>query len=153
MSFSTFSGPIRAGTVRYTTGTTVGSIDNTGVAVLSQSAALALTTGTPGIVLPAGSQILSINIDVTTTFTTGATLAVGDGTTAAAYVTAITTPAVGRQAITLTAAQIANWNNIGTSDINVTVTMAGTTAVAGAGFITVIYAQKTSDGSEHPASS
>ena len=54
MSFSTFSGPIRAGTVRYTTGTTVGSIDNTGVVVLSQTAPLALTTGTPGIVLPAG---------------------------------------------------------------------------------------------------
>lgn len=153
MSFSTFSGPIRAGTVRYTTGTTVGTLDNTGVVVLSQTAPLALTTGTPGIVLPAGAQIHSINIDVTTTFTTGATLAVGDGTTAAAYVTAITTPAVGRQSITLTAAQIGNWYNIGTSDVNVTVTMAGTTAVAGAGYITIVYAQKTSDGAERPTSS
>lgn len=153
MSFSTFSGPIRAGTVRYTTGTTVGTIDNTGVVVLSQTAPLALTTGATGIVLPAGAQIDFINIDVTTTFTTGATLAVGDGTTAAAYVTAITTPAAGRQALTLTGAQLTAWSNIGTSDVNITVTMAGTTAVAGAGFITVVYSQKASDGSERPASS
>lgn len=152
MSFSTFSGPIRAGTVRYTTGNTVGSIDNTGVVVLSQTAALGLTTSTP-FVLPAGAQIHYINIDVTTTFTTGATLAVGDGTTAAKYVTAITTPAAGRQAITYTAAQLTAMQNIGTSDVQITVTMAGTTAVAGAGFITVVYAQKASDGSEVPAQS
>jgi len=153
MGFSTWLGPIRAGTVKETTGTTVGTIDNTGVAVFSQTGSLALTTSTPGIVLPAGAQIHSINIDVTTTFTTGATLAVGDGTTAAAYVTAITTPAVGRQSITLTAAQIANWYNIGTSDVIVTVTMAGTTAVAGAGYIAIVYALKASDGSERPTSS
>lgn len=151
MSFSTFSGPVRAGTVRYTTGTTVGSIDNTGLVVLAQSAALSLTTSTP-FVLPAGSQIVNIFIDVTTTFTSGATLAVGNSTTAAAYVTAITTPAVGRQALTLTAAQITALNNVGTTDMQVLVTMAGTTAVAGAGYITIEYIQKTSAGSELPAS-
>ncbi len=151
MSFSTFSGPVRAGTVRYTTGTTVGNIDNTGVVVLSQSAALGLTTSAP-FVVPAGSQILNIFVDVTTTFTTGATLAVGNSTTAAAYVTAITTPAVGRQALTLTAAQITALSNVGTTDMQVLVTMAGTTATAGAGFITIVYAQKTSSGAEAPAS-
>jgi hypothetical protein len=151
MSFSTFSGPVRSGTVRYTTGTTVGSIDNTGVVVLSQTATLGLTTSAP-FVVPAGSQILNIFIDVTTTFTTGATLAVGNSTTAAAYVTAITTPAVGRQALTLTAAQITALSNVGTTDMQVLVTMAGTTATAGAGFITIVYAQKTSTGAEAPAS-
>jgi len=144
MAFSTFSGPIRSGTVRYGDGI------NTGVAVLSQSAVLGLTSSI-ACTLPAGAQILNIFIDVTTTFTTGATLAVGDGTTAAAYVTAITTPAAGRQAITFTAAQLTAMSNIGTTDVAVTVTMAGTTAVAGAGFITVVYAQKASDGSQDPA--
>jgi len=144
MAFSTFSGPIRSGTVRYGTG------NNTGVAVLSQSASLGLTTSV-ACVLPAGAQILNIFIDVTTTFTTGATLAVGDGTTAAKYVTAITTPTAGRQTITFTAAQLTAMSNIGTTDVAVTVTMAGTTAVAGAGFITVVYAQKASDGSQDPA--
>tara|TARA_R110000822_G_C15225562_1_gene484767 strand:+ start:153 stop:611 length:459 start_codon:yes stop_codon:yes gene_type:complete len=151
MAFSTFSGPIRSGTVKNTTGTTVGSIDNTGVVVLSQTAALGLATSTP-FVLPAGAQILGFNIDVTTTFTTSSTLAVGDGSTAATYVTAITTAAAGRQTIAYTAAQLASLYNIGTSDVQVTVTMAGTTAVAGAGYITVTYAQKTSSGAQDPTS-
>jgi len=151
MSFSTFSGPVRAGTVRYTTGTTPGLVDNTGVVVLVQSAALGLTTSTP-FILPAGSQILNIYIDVTTTFTTSATLAVGDATTAAKYVTAITTPAAGRQTITYTAAQLTAMYNVGTTDAQIVVTIAGTTATAGAGIITIEYAQKSSLGSEAPVS-
>ena len=151
MAFSTFTGPVRSGTVKNTTGTTLGTIDNTGVVSLVQSASLALATSVVAV-LPAGSQILDILIDVTTTFTTSSTLAVGDGTTADAYVTAITTAAAGRQVITYTGAQLTAINNIGTSDVKITVTMAGTTAVAGAGFITIVYAQKTSAGSEVPAS-
>lgn len=151
MSFSTFSGPVRAGTVRYTTGTTVGNIDNTGLVVLAQSAALSLTTSTP-FVLPAGSQIVNIFIDVTTTFTSGATLAVGNSTTAAAYATAITTPAAGRQVLTPTAAQLTAMSNVGTTDMQIVVTMAGTTATAGDGFITISYIQKTSSGAQDPAS-
>jgi hypothetical protein len=151
MAFSTFTGPVRSGTVKNTTGTTLGTIDNTGVVVLSQTANLGLTTSAP-FVLPAGSQILNIFIDVTTTFTTSATLAVGDGTTVDKYVTAITTPAAGRQTITFSVAQLTAISNIGTSDVKITVTMAGTTAVAGAGFITISYVQKTSTGTEVPAS-
>ena len=151
MGFSTFTGPVRSGTVKNTTGTTVGYIDNTGVVDLIQSSPLALTTGVVAV-LPAGAQIIDIYIDVTTTFTSGATLAVGDGTTAAKYVTAITTPTAGRQSITYTAAQLTAMNNIGTTDVAITVTMAGTTATAGAGFITIQYAQKTSTGAEVPAS-
>lgn len=151
MGFSTFTGPVRSGTVKNTTGTTVGYIDNTGVVDLIQSSPLALTTGVVAV-LPAGAQIINIYIDVTTTFTSGATLAVGDGTTAAKYVTAITTPTAGRQSITYTAAQLTAMNNIGTTDVAITVTMAGTTATAGAGFITIQYAQKTSTGAEVPAS-
>ena len=151
MAFSTFTGPVRSGTVKNTTGTTLGTIDNTGVVVLVQTASLALTTSTPAV-LPAGAQILDILIDVTTTFTTSATLAVGDGTTVDKYVTAITTPAAGRQTITFSGAQLTAMSNIGTSDVAVTVTMAGTTATVGAGLITIRYAQRTSAGSEVPAS-
>ena len=151
MAFSTFTGPVRSGTVKNTTGTTLGTIDNTGVVVLVQTASLALTTSTPAV-LPAGAQILDILIDVTTTFTTSATLAVGDGTTVDKYVTAITTPAAGRQTITFSGAQLTAMSNIGTSDVAVTVTMAGTTAIVGAGLITIRYAQRTSAGSEVPAS-
>jgi len=152
MGWSSLSGPLRAGTVKDTTGTTVGTISNMGCAVLSQTAALGLATSYP-FVLPAGAQILNFNIDVTTTFTTGSTLAVGDGTTADAFVTAITTAAAGRQTITPTAAQLTAMSNIGTSDVQVKVTMAGTTAVAGAGFITVVYVQHASNGATAPTPS
>lgn len=145
MSFTTFSGPVRAGTIKE------GAARNTGVVVLSQTAALGLTTSA-AFILPAGAQILDIFIDITTLYTTGATLAIGDGITANKYVTAITTPAVGRQAITFTAAQLTAMSNIGTSDVVVTATLAGTTAVAGAGILTMTYAQKASDGSANPAS-
>jgi hypothetical protein len=151
MAFSTFTGPVRSGTVKNTTGTTLGTIDNTGVVSLVQSASLALATSVVAV-LPAGSQILDILIDVTTTFTTSSTLAVGDGTTVDAYVTAITTATAGRQAITFSGAQLTAMSNIGTSDVAVTVTMAGTTATVGAGLITIRYAQRTSAGSEVPAS-
>tara|TARA_R110000822_G_scaffold280850_1_gene402420 strand:+ start:124 stop:582 length:459 start_codon:yes stop_codon:yes gene_type:complete len=151
MAFSTFTGPVRSGTVKNTTGTTLGTIDNTGVVVLVQTASLALATSVVAV-LPAGSQILDILIDVTTTFTTSSTLAVGDGTTVDAYVTAITTATAGRQAITFSGAQLTAMSNIGTSDVAVTVTMAGTTAIVGAGLITIRYAQRTSAGSEVPAS-
>lgn len=145
MAFTTFSGPVRAGTIKE------GPADNTGVVALAQTTSLGLTTAV-AFILPAGSQILNIFIDITTTYTTGATLAIGDGVTADKYVTAITTPAAGRQAITFTAAQLTAMSNIGTSDVAVTVTLAGTTAVAGAGVLTVLYAQKASDGSANPAS-
>ena len=77
MSFSTFSGPIRTGTVRYTTGSTSGTVDNTGVCQLSQSiqigtASKVATAGTYTIGwLPAGSQILNIDIDTCTAFDNG----------------------------------------------------------------------------------
>lgn len=150
MSFSTFSGPIRSGTVRYTTGTTVGSIDNTGVCVLSQSTALAAgASATTVAVLPAGAQILFINIDTTTLFNAATTITIGDGTTANLYVTSTTITTAGRAT---TAGAYGAWTNIGTSDVTVVATLGGS-AVTGNATITVVYAQKASDGSEVPSSS
>jgi hypothetical protein len=151
MAFSTFTGPVRSGTVRYTTGTVPGLLNNTGVVSLSQSAPLALTSSVVAVI-PAGSQIREFYIDVTTLFTTGATLSIGDGTTVDKYVTAITTPAVGRQSITFTSAQLTALQNVGTTDVAVTITMAGTTAIVGAGFFTVEYAQKSQLGAQNPLS-
>lgn len=150
MSFSTFSGPIRSGTVRYTTGTTVGSIDNTGVCVLSQSTALAAgASATTVAVLPAGAQILFINLDTTTLFNAATTVTIGDGTTANKYVTSTTITSAGRAA---TAGVYSEWTNIGTSDVTIVATLGGS-AVTGNATITVVYAQKASDGSEVPSSS
>ena len=168
MSFSTFSGPIRAGTVRYTTGTTAGSVDNTGVVNLSQAALVGSATAVPTAGtytigwIPAGSQIVAVDIDTCAgfTFTGGttpaATVTVGDGTTANKFVTTTTVTSAGRASVATTGS-FANWVNIGTSDIPVVVTLAftGSPSTVTAGYInaTIRYAQKASDGSEVPAQS
>lgn len=86
MSFSSFSGPIRTGTVNWTTGSTPGTVSNTGLVVLSQSftvdAALLDTgaTNPMAFMLPAYSQLLSISMDTAAAFTfTGGTTAVSVG--------------------------------------------------------------------------
>lgn len=151
MSFATFTGPVRSGTVRY------GSGANTGLAVLSQSAALPAAPGTTTIaVLPAGSQILNVIVDTTTQFNAATTLALGDGTTADKFMTAavITGGASGSRIVqsVIDAALVPGYcTNIGTSDVTIVGTTASTTASAGAATVTILYVQKLSDGSENPS--
>ena len=68
MATTTFSGPIKAGTISNTTGTTLGSLKNTGFVQMTQSSGLltqaALSAGSfvdTGLVLPANSRIIEIN--------------------------------------------------------------------------------------------
>ena len=151
MSFTTFSGPVRTGTVKDTTGTTAGTVDNTGCVVLSQSVQIGYAAGTTTVAwLPAGSQIDSINFDVTTAYVGSPALTIGNGSTANQFWTSTTLSSAGRLATTNAA--LANWYNIGTSDVPVVVTL-GAGGSAGAANVTVIYTQKASDGSEVPASS
>lgn len=151
MAFSTFSGPIRAGTVKDTTGTVPGYLDNTGVVVLIQAAALPAAAGTTTVaVLPAGSQILDIQVDTTTVFNAATTLVIGDGTTANKFVTSTTITTAGRDDTSATK-QWLQFVNIGTSDVAIVATTAGS-AATGAAWVTVTYAQKTSSGAQDPAS-
>ena len=73
MGFASHLGPWRLGTVKDTTGTTAGTISNMGCTTVAQSAAIAYTTTTAATVavLPAGSQITNIFVDVTTAFNSG----------------------------------------------------------------------------------
>ena len=70
MGITTFSGPINAGTIKDTTGTTLGSdIANVGQVVMSQSimisAAVAVGTTTYDVgVIPQNSQLLTVTIRV-----------------------------------------------------------------------------------------
>ena len=87
MGTTTFTGPVRAGPILNTTGTTVGSdIANVGSAVMAQSVAItqaATTSATStSVVIPANSTILSISLFVTTAWGTTTTLSIG--TTSAA---------------------------------------------------------------------
>ena len=79
MENTTFSGPVRAGTIVDTTGTTLGTnVKNIGPVVLTQSSNVALTNATTtatalGIIIPANSQIISVSIQVESLFTASST--------------------------------------------------------------------------------
>ena len=123
MATTTFSGPIKAGTISNTTGTTVGDdVKNTGQVLMSQTFSFDYTvegaaTDT-NVVLPANSQIVSVDVNVETAFNdSGADiLEVGSSADTDLYVNDTDISAVGSIAMG-TAALCANWKDIGTSDI------------------------------------
>lgn len=136
MGTTTFTGPVKAGDVLDTTGTTPGSVKNVGYAVMAQSAAVTnvATANTTTIVIPAYSQILSIQITITAAFAT--TLQIGDTTSASRYTAA---EAVTTGVHAFTPGTIANWVDVGANDSIIKVT-AGATG-SGAGVVTVTYLQ------------
>ena len=160
MSFTTFSGPVRSGTVRENAGR------NCGLPILSQS-----YTALPAVIqasptarllctLPAGSKILRMQVEVTVAMT-GATncgLVVGTSATANKYFTTFNTGStVGMvaQATVDSAMQVAETNNIGTSDVGVYGTFTAATADATAGnvVVTIVYIQRAPDGAQNPVNS
>jgi hypothetical protein len=173
MGFATHLGPWLLGTVRNTTGTTVGTIENCGATVVSQTfkknyaGQAASATIDTICVLPAGAQIVDINIDTTVAFTgsTAANVSIGDGTTAALYWAATDVTAVGRAAISNAAAKLGAWcgaastaspNGIGVgpTDVKIVATMTPTIAAVTAGTVqyTIMYVVANSDGNQFPAS-
>lgn len=102
------------------------------------SNAAAVTIGT----IPAGSQIVNVNIDTTTVFNaaTTNTMTVGFGATPAAYVTATAVGPLGR-ASTATTGVYGNWNTTGAGDVTATASFSqtGTAATTGAAVVTIVY--------------
>jgi hypothetical protein len=99
----------------------------------------AVTIGT----IPAGAQIIDVNIDVTTAFNAGTTntVTVGKTGSAAAFVAATSVGSAGRASVATTGVYSA-WANVGTSDIDyatVTFSQTGTAASAGAARVTIVY--------------
>jgi len=149
MATTTFSGPVKAGTINNTTGTTVGTnVANTGFVLMAQSANVVFEangTTTDIATLPANSQIFQITVDVTTAFDAASTntLDLGDGSTADEYADALALGTLGRVLATSDISQVGNLIDIGTSDVTVTATynQTGTVATAGACTVTVLYLQ------------
>ena len=149
MATTTFSGPIKAGTIKATTGTTVGEDKaNVGFVLMAQSGNVVFgANGSTTVVatLPANSQIFQITVDVTTAFDAGTTntFDIGDGSTANLYADALAAGSQARVLATSDVSQIGNLIDIGTSDVDVTVTynQTGTAATAGAATVTVLYLQ------------
>jgi len=148
MSTTTFTGPIKAGDVLNTTGTTAGTIKNVGFvemvqfATVTQSATAAATT----IVIPANSLITSINLFVTaawTSATTTYTISVGTSATATELVAATNANAIGLLSLTpgTDATRTGAWLNTGTTDDIIYVLSGALSATAGTGTLVVRYLQ------------
>jgi hypothetical protein len=140
-----FSGPIKAGTIQDSSGTTLGrNVANTGWVVMSQSAAVTQASGATDIVIPANSQIINIKVFVTTAWS-GADKTFGVGTTASAtFLTAagaLDGAAVGPLVATpgTDATRNGNWIDVGASDRKIAVTSVNTGD--GEGNIVVEYLQ------------
>ena len=149
MATTTFSGPIKAGTISNTTGTTVGTnVKNVGQVLMSQSFSFAYTTEGSAtdttVVIPANSQIVSIEVNVETAFNDSGTdlLEVGSSADTDLYVNDVSIAAIGKIALG-TAALCANWKDIGTSDIRIGYIYNGANndASAGAATVTINYLQ------------
>jgi len=148
MAQSTFSGPIKAGNIFNTTGTTVGTnVANVGFVVMSQTDTIAFgdtTDKSLSIVIPANSQLVDIKILVTTAFDAGTTntLDIGIVGDSDLYVDNAAVGTAGDAALGNTALAT-NWSDIGTTDVKLAAKyiQTGTAATAGAARIVVSYVQ------------
>ena len=146
MATTTFSGPIKAGTISNTTGTTLGTnIKNVGQVVMSQSAAItqSTTAAATGIVIPANSQILEATVFVTTAWDNSSTLSIGTSATSNELATAVAVSTINtiKLASQATITDADAWVDVGTTDVEIYVDASATTADACRGILTVTYVQ------------
>ncbi len=146
MSIVTFTGPIKAGDVLNTTGTTAGTIKNVGWVVMAQTASITqagtATALNTGIVIPANSHIVNIQVLATTAWTGAATtISLGTTATATELVSGGAVGAIGLDALTpgTDATRTTKWSNVGTSDVIIYALSANTGS--GVGDLVVRYIQ------------
>ena len=149
MATTTFSGPIKAGTISNTTGTTLGdNVRNTGQVVMSQSimidAAVAAGTTTYNVgVIPKNSQLLTTTMRCAVVSNASGTATVSVGKTgSAAYLVAATNVKALGETTTLATGALDEADRFG-SDTQITATLiaAGTTATTGQVTVTFTYVQ------------
>ena len=158
MGFATHLGPWLLGTVKDTTGTTAGTIRNTGTTIVCQEKAITYADAASSVafVLPAGALITAIQLQTTAAFTGGTaptlTITVG-GVTVVDAVTPPSSIGVTSPTIASTANAVNACNNVGSTDAIVTYTFAGTAIpTAGTAYLVIAYAVQNSDGTAYPAS-
>ena len=152
MATTTFSGPIKAGTISNTTGTTLGDdIRNTGQVAMTQSIlidmAVAAGTNTYDVgVIPKNSQIVEVlmRFAIASNAGTSATMSIGKtdsgGATAAFYTAAQNAKAAAEH--TQQTSAFDNMDRVN-EDTRITATLitAGTTSTAGQASVTITYIQ------------
>ena len=153
MGTTTFSGPVKAGTISNTTGTTLGKdVKNTGQVTMAQtfSTGTALASGASAanattVVIPANSQIIDIVIECPSAMA-GATAVLSIGDSVGGNATFLNTfsitvaSGVGRKYPTTEAGGALAWADTGTADKKLTWTTTGATS-GGEIRATVLYQQ------------
>ena len=138
MGTTTFSGPVKAGTIRE------GSTANAGFVLMAQSAVIDIigATNTTAVgIIPANSQIVDVILNVTTANDDGstATVKIGHAGDDDEYL-----PATNVKAVATTRGTIgADGTDIGTSDqtVNAIYTAANGDGTTGAATVTILYIQ------------
>ena len=138
MGTTTFSGPIKAGTIKE------GASENLGFTLMAQSAVIDIigATNTTAVgIIPANSQIVDVILNVTTVSNDGgtATVQVGHVGDTDEYL-----PATNVKAVATTRGTIgADGTDIGTSDqtVNAIYTAANGNGATGAATVTILYMQ------------
>ena len=153
MGTTTFSGPVKAGTISNTTGTTLGKdVKNTGQVTMAQtfSTGTALASGASAanattVVIPANSQIIDIVLECPSAMA-GATAVLSIGDSVGGNATFLNTfsitvaSGVGRKYPTTEAGGALAWADTGTADKKLTWTTTGATS-GGEIRATVLYQQ------------
>ena len=149
MGTTTFSGPIKAGTISQSTGTALGdSIKNTGQVLMAQSVIVDIIGASHlnqvCAVVPANSQIVDVILNVTTANddTTASSVSVGTVADADAFINAQSVQALG----TTHGVLDTEATNVGTTDIQVLADFTATDGdgTTGVGTVTVMYLQNNS---------
>ena len=155
MGTTTFSGPVKAGTISNTTGTTLGTdVKNTGQVTMAQTfstgtslAAGASAANATTVVIPANSQIIDIVLDCPSAMA-GATAVLSIGDSVGGNATFLNTfsitvaSGVGRKYPTTEAGGALAWADTGTADKKLTWTTTGATS-GGEVRATVLYQQNS----------
>ena len=146
MGTTTFSGPVKAGSIKDTTGTTVGTdVSNVGSVVMAQSAVVDIL-GASHLnqviaTVPANSQIIDVVLNVTTVNNDGgaATVSVGTSGDANAFIDGQNVKALATTRGTLDTEA----TDVGSSDIQVLADFSGANGdgTTGAATATVLYIQ------------
>ena len=150
MSRTTFSGPVKSGTNRYS------PYKNVGTTIITQQTPFtfdATLVQSVTLYVPSGSKIINVFVDVITAYNsaTSATLTMGKTAAGTEYVSGVNVKTAARTTPTFTATQLTNMQSTpvdvsaansqqSSSALVVTVTSVGQ-PTAGTGFVTVEYAQ------------
>lgn len=141
MGIATHLGPWLLGTVKDTTGTTAGTVRNTGATMVTQSVALVPSVAVT-LMLPAGAMIHAIQ----SLMTTGA---VGTpNVTVGGVIVGTLSTAAGFNTLSVTAANVGTIANVGATDA----LLSYTATAASAGTLSVAYTVRNADGTSVPAS-